>query len=142
MEESANRSLGAWVCLSTVGGLTAASLAWFFVVTLEDAPENPDYLMEPMEGLVDQRYLVMAVALLVGLGVVLAGLHLRRRGAAIESGVVQSIVFAGIFLGGLYATVTAPGVGANIGGGLALMATPFVLVGLVVWFVMALRGRA
>lgn len=141
MEDSANRSLGAWVCLSTVGGLTAAALVWS--LPLEgDVGKDPDYYLQPIEGLVEQRYLVMAVALLVGLGVVLAGLHLRRRGAAIESGVVLSIVFAGIFLGGLYATITAPGVGANIGGGLALMATPFVLVGVVVWFVMALRGRA
>ncbi|MFZ4811467.1 MAG: hypothetical protein ACOYL9_09000 [Ilumatobacteraceae bacterium] len=141
MEESANRSLGAWVCLSTVGGLTAAALVWSLPLE-EDVGKDPDYYLQPIEGLVEQRYLVMAVALLVGLGVVLAGLHLRRRGAAIESGVVLSIVFAGIFLGGLYATLTAPVVGANIGAGLALMATPFVLVGLVVLFVMALRGRA
>jgi hypothetical protein len=141
MEDSANRSLGAWVVLSTVGGLTAAALVWS--LPLEgDVGKDPDYYLQPIEGLVEQRYLVMAVALLVGLGVVLAGLHLRRRGAAIESGVVLSIVFAGIFLGGLYATLTAPVVGANIGAGLALMATPFVLVGLVVLFVMALRGRA
>jgi hypothetical protein len=141
MEESANRSLGAWVCLSTVGGLTAAALVWSLPLE-EDVGKDPDYYLQPIEGLVEQRYLVMAVALLVGLGVVLAGLHLRRRGATVESGVVLSIVFAGIFLGGLYATLTAPVVGANIGAGLALMATPFVLVGLVLLFVMALRGRA
>jgi hypothetical protein len=35
----------------------------------------------------------------------------------------STIVFAGIVLGGLYATLTAPVVGANIGAGLALMAS-------------------
>jgi hypothetical protein len=41
----------------------------------------------------------------------------------------------------LYATLTAPVVGANIGAGLALMATPFVLGALGVWFVVSLRRR-
>jgi len=141
-DEAAAPSLRAWVFLSIVAGLSAASLAWFVGVTLENAPENPDYLMQPIEGLVERRHLVLAVASLVNVGVCFAGRRLRRQGAAIESGVVLSIVFAGIFLGGLYATITAPVVGANIGGGLAIMATPFVLVGLVLWFVMALRGRA
>jgi hypothetical protein len=63
--------------------------------------------------------------------------RLRRRGAVPEA--VLPVLLAGWFLGLLYATLTAPVVGANIGAGLALMATPFVLGALGVWFVVSLR---
>jgi hypothetical protein len=65
--------------------------------------------------------------------------RLRRRGTVTEVGIVLPVMLAGGFLGALYAALTAPVVGANIGAGLALMAAPFVLGALGVWFVVSLR---
>ena len=81
------------------------------------------------------------VAGVLNLGALLMVQRLRRRGAVTEVGIVLPVVLAGGFLGAVYATLTEPVVGANIGAGLALMATPFVLGALGVWFVVSLRRR-
>jgi len=43
------------------------------------------------------------------------------------------LVIAGVYVGFAFRVVTAGVVGANIGGGMVLLATPFILLGLAVW---------
>jgi hypothetical protein len=126
-----------WIVLATLAGLSLGALFWSLSASLEGTPYSADYYRRPNEGLVRQRWLIFVVACLVGLAVTLIAWRLRRRGAVPEA--VLPVLLAGWFLGVLYATLTAPVVGANIGAGLALMATPFVLGALGVWFVVSLR---
>ncbi|MEI6403555.1 MAG: hypothetical protein WCP59_15360 [Actinomycetota bacterium] len=128
-----------WIVLAALAGLSLGALFWSLSANLEGTPYSADYYLRPNEGLVRQRWLVFVVACLVGLAVTLMAWRLRRRGAVPEVGIVLPVMLAGGFLGVLYATMTAPVVGANIGAGLALMATPFVLGALGVWFVVSLR---
>ena len=125
--------------LATLAGLSLGALFWSLSASLAGTPYSADYYRRPNEGLVRQRWLIFVVACLVGLAVALMAWRLRRRGAVPEVGIVLPVMLAGGFLGVLYATMTAPVVGANIGAGLALMAAPFVLGALGVWFVVSLR---
>lgn len=143
MDEPRPTSTLPWIALAALAGLAIGAQIWSLMVCFSGTPADADYFLRPIEGLVQQWRLVTVVAGVVNLGVVLGAVlmmqRLRGRGSVIELGIVLPVMLAGGFLGALYATLTAPVVGANIGAGLALMATPFVLVALGVWFVVSLR---
>jgi hypothetical protein len=128
-----------WIALAALAGLAIGALIWSLMVCFSGTPADADYLLRPIEGLVQQWRLVTVVASVLNLGVILMVQRLRRRGAVTDVGIILPVMLAGGFLGVLYATSTAPVVGANIGAGLALMAAPFVLGALGVWFVVSLR---
>ncbi len=139
MDEPRPTSTLPWIALAALAGLAIGAQIWSLMVCFSGTPADADYFLRPIEGLVQQWRLVTVVASVVNLGVILMMQRLRRRGSVIELGIVLPVMLAGGFLGVLYATLTAPVVGANIGAGLALMAAPFVLVALGVWFVVSLR---
>jgi hypothetical protein len=130
-----------WIALAALAGLAIGAQIWSVMVCFSGTPVDADYFLRPIEGLVQQWRLVTVVAGVLNLGALLMVQRLRRRGAVTEVGIVLPVVLAGGFLGAVYATLTEPVVGANIGAGLALMATPFVLGALGVWFVVSLRRR-
>ena len=139
VDERRSTSTLPWIALAALSGLAVGAMIWNLMVGLEGTPADADYFLSPIEGLVQRRWLVFMVACLLNTGVVLMAQRLRRRGTVTEVGIVLPVMLAGGFLGALYATLTAPVVGANIGAGLALMAAPFVLAALAVWFVVSLR---
>ena len=130
-----------WIALSALSGLAIGVLVWCLMVGFGGTPDEPDYFMRPIEDLVDHWLLIAAGASLVGLGVVLVILRRRSRGDITDPQIALPFLVAGGFLGALYATLTAPVVGANIGAGLLLMASPLVLGAVTVWFVLSLRGH-
>lgn len=133
----------AWLVVSL---LTAAccALAWSFGVSLDhvDDPEQYDYLWQPIDALVELRFLVMFVALTIAVASAFAFARMRREGHAPPPDVVAPVLLIGIVIGGGYSAVTAPVIGANIGGGAVLAFGPFVVLGLAALAVRAaLRHR-
>lgn len=130
----------AWVLVAAVSAACGA-LAWNLGVTLEDRSiVEPDFLWRPNETLVEQRFLVMAVACAVIAVACFVFPRLRRVGALPEPEVAVPVLLIGVVIGGSYSVVTAPTIGANIGGGIVLMFGPFVLLGLVFVAVRAARA--
>jgi hypothetical protein len=127
-----------WVAVAALAGLTLGTQIWCLVVLFETFPADADYFLRPVDGLVARRHLIAAAAGVANIGVILATRRLQRGGGRCDSGLVLPVVAAGGFLGVLYATLTAPVYGANIGAGLILMAAPFVLGALLAWFASAL----
>lgn len=119
----------AWgVLLLLIAALTA--LAWSLGVTLEEDVEQPDHLWRPIDALIDRRLLitVVAAALAAVTGAVFA--RLRRSGHTPPDDVAVPLLLIGVLVGIGYSVVTAPTIGANIGGGLTLMGGPFVVLAL------------
>ncbi len=139
MDERQPTSTLPWIALAALAGLAVGAQIWGLMVCFAGTPADADYFLRPIEGLVQQWRLVVVVACLIGVGLSFMARRLRRRGTVTEVGIVLPVMLAGGFLGALYATLTAPVVGANIGAGLILMAAPFVLGALIVWFVLSLR---
>jgi hypothetical protein len=102
---------------------------------------DPDYLWRPWDALIEHERLIGGVAAVVVSGSILALLLMRRHlGAwAMAPVLAATAAFAllGAWVGVGYRVVTAAVVGANIGGGMVILATPalvFVeLVAAVVW---------
>jgi hypothetical protein len=137
--------VGAWLL---VGLLSAAcgALAWSLGVILEgdvDDPAQYDYLWRPIDTLVEQRFLVMFVALVIVIASAFTYTRRRRDGHAPPDDVVAPVLLIGIVIGGGYSVVTAPVIGANIGGGAVLAFGPFVVLGLAALSIRAaLRHRS
>lgn len=127
-------------------GLVAASpgATWFWAGRLSEPELNPavaDYAWRPWRSLVEHESLVGAVSTGVALAAALALIVMRRRvgGWAMAPVLATTLALAvlGAWAGLGYRVITAAVVGANIGAGLVILATPalvFVeLVAVVVW---------
>jgi hypothetical protein len=117
--------------------IAAAAIAWSIGVALANDITDPDYLLEPIEALHDARWVILAVAVVVGAASAFTLVRLARRGAVVKLAVVAPLVGIGVAVGGGYAVVTAPVIGANIGGGMVMMGLP---IAVVVLTVVAIRG--
>jgi hypothetical protein len=117
----------------------AAGIAWSIGDALANDITDPDYMLEPSETLVDNRWLILGVTVVVAVGCVVALVRLASRGATVNFGVVAPVVGIGVAIGGGYAVVTAPVIGANIGGGMVMMGLPILVVFLVIAAVKAAR---
>jgi hypothetical protein len=114
-------------------------LAWSLGVLLSEDVDDPDYLWEPVDVLIEQRLGLTALAHLIVAAAGFAYSRLRSRGETPPDDVIVPLLMIGIVIGIGYSVVTAPTIGANIGGGLVIMGAPFVLVGLAVVAVRAAR---
>lgn len=106
-------------------------LTWSATGSLaETDPIDADFLWRPIPALEDHRGLLGGAA--AGAAVVAVGMLARtaRRGVLPAWRLVQVAVLAlfGAWVGLGYGIVTAPTVGANIGGGFFLLTTPVVAV--------------
>ncbi len=127
-------------------GLVAASpgVAWFWAGRLSEPELNPavaDYAWRPWRALLEHESLVGAVSTGVALAAALALIAMRRRvggwAAAPVLATTLALAVLGAWAGVGYQVITAPVVGANIGAGLVILATPALvvveLVAVVVW---------
>jgi hypothetical protein len=128
----ARRASAGVVVATALLAIAAAAIAWSIGVALANDITEPDYMVEPIDALVDVWWLVLVVGLVVGAGLAATLVRLARRGAMVKPGVVAPVVGIGVALGGGYAVLTAPVIGANIGGGMVMMALPVVVVVLAV----------
>jgi hypothetical protein len=133
----ARRALAGVVVATALLSLAAAAIAWSIGVALANDISEPDYMVEPIEALVDARWLILGVALMVAAAAAASLLRSARRGATVRLGVVAPLVGIGVAIGAGYAVVTAPVIGANIGGGMVMMGLP---VAVVVLAVVAVRA--
>jgi hypothetical protein len=106
-------------------------------------PANADYMLDPPDLPAATRALIGAVAAAaVAAAIAVVARAIRRR--ALERAWLPAVgLLAGLaaYLGLTYAAVTAPTVGANIGGGILLMASGLVVpVGAVAVAILALRA--
>lgn len=119
----------AWLLLVLmIAALTV--LAWSLGVLLSEDVDEPDYLWEPVDVLVEQRLLSTALALAVVAVAAPAYTRLHRRGNALPEDVTVPLLMIGAVIGIGYSVVTAPTIGANIGGGLFLMFGPLAVLAL------------
>jgi len=97
---------------------------------------NPDYMFRPIPLTGGQELAIAAAALTVSAAAVgCAILAYRRRlvGRA-DLGVALPLVLAGAYCGIAWRMMTAAVIGANIGGGMALMFAAVFLPAMIVWF--------
>jgi predicted neutral ceramidase superfamily lipid hydrolase len=125
--------------LTAVLALAAAAIAWSLGVALANDITDADYMIEPIEAWVGARSLILAVALVVGVASAVALVRLARSGVEVKPGAVAPVVGIGVAIGAGYSVVTAPVIGANIGGGMVMMALPVAVVFLAVAAVRAAR---
>lgn len=118
-------------------GLVAASpgVAWFWAGRLSEPELNPavaDYAWRPWRALLEHESLVGAVSTGVALAAALALIAMRRRvggwAAAPVLATTLALAVLGAWAGVGYRVITAPVVGANIGAGLVILATPALVV--------------
>ena len=130
---------GRLIAASCVLALAAAAVVWALADGLQHDVPDPDFLVRPIDGLVTRRWWVFVAGLLVAGACALALRRRVRGGRRVDPNIVLPIVLLGGGLGALYAVVTDPVTGANIGGGLALMGAPLAAGVLGWWFVRSLR---
>ena len=128
-----------WVALSALAGLSLGVLVWSLIVGFAGKRDEPNYFILPITGLVDHWLLFAASASLVGVGVALITLRRRRRGDIADVRIALPLLVAFGFAGYGYAVLTAPVVGANIGAGMVVLASPLVAVVTAAWFYRSLR---
>ena len=118
-------------------GLVAASpgATWFWAGRLSEPELNPavaDYAWRPWRALLEHESLVGAVSTGVALAAALALIAMRRRvggwAAAPVLATTLALAVLGAWAGVGYRVITAPVVGANIGAGLVILATPALVV--------------
>lgn len=126
---------------AAVLSVAAAALAWSAGVLTAGDTSDPDYFWQPIDSLVDLKYLVLAVALVVGGACVMALVRLRQRGTPIALDVIGPLLLIAVIIGGSYSVMTAPVVGANLGAGLAMFAAPIAIVAIVMWSGRSVRAR-
>lgn len=107
-------------------------LAWSIGVTLSEDVDDPDFLFRPVDALLDHRAIITAVALLVGGVAAFGHLRLRRSGRAVPDDVAVPVLMIGAVIGIAYSVVTAPTIGANIGGGIVIVGGPIAVLALAV----------
>ena len=106
---------------AALGGVTAAIGTWYLVGDLTESPSHTDRMLDPpaVPPLVEHA---VGIGALVALG---AGrvtmLRAASRRAHRSMNQLILLVAAGMLLGLIGRMVTAGGIGANIGGGLAIM---------------------
>ena len=134
---------------SGVVAITAtAILSWWLIgdLTVTD-PRTADYLFRPPAlSAATERSMVIGAAIALVLALIGLVLAWRKLGPAPEWILVIGLwLAAGAAAGGLERVVTVGVVGANIGGGLALMVSPVAVIGLLGATVLVLgplRARA
>lgn len=113
--------------LAITAGIVAGGPAIWAVVSLlpsEVDPATADYMVDPLDLTPATRAVIGAVAAVVVAAAVVVVARAVRRHALDRSWLPVVGLLAGVaaYLGLTYAAVTAPTIGANIGGGLVLMA--------------------
>lgn len=128
--------------------LATAILAWWAIGDLTDTdPSTADYLFRPPSIPSNtQQLIVAAAALALLLAMIALVFAWRALHPALEWIIVIGLwLAAASALGGLERVVTVGVIGANIGGGLALMATPIAAIGLLgatMFVAIAIRRRS
>lgn len=111
--------------------IAAPLLAWALIGNLsEPGLTDPDFLLPPLTTTPAIRFALLAVsAVVLAVGLATTWTSARRR--VITQREATALVPAlgiGAFTGLAVRVLTAGGVGANIGGGLVVMAAPFVVL--------------
>jgi hypothetical protein len=119
--------------------VAAGAIAWSIGVALANDISEPDYLVEPIDALEHARWLILSLAMVLGGVCAVALVRMSRRGVTVKAAVVAPVVGIGVAVGGGYSVLTAPVIGANIGGGMVMMALPIAVVFLTVAAVRAAR---
>jgi hypothetical protein len=133
--------------VAALASIAAASpvLTWWLVGDLSE-PERAgglDYLFEPLPLSSTQENLIVgtaAVASVASAAVLILRLH-RHQVRYVDVRVLVPLVLIGFYCGISWRTVTAGVHGANIGGGLALLALPLVLLVGALWTVWWRPGK-
>ena len=116
--------------------VTACPFAtWFLIGDLTENVADPDYMFHPsaLTGTQSVAIGVTAIALAtIGIAVVLSA---ARRGVVDVTDLAAAgpLLATGAFVGASERAMTAGVIGANIGGGLLILGSPVVLLGLVGW---------
>lgn len=135
------------VVLAAAAGVVACApatwaVASLFPTTVETG--TADYMIDPPDLSAAARAMIGAAAAAAMAAAIAVVARAVRRGALERSWLPVTGLLAGLtaYLGLTYATITAPTVGANIGGGLLLMAGGLVVpVGAVAAAILARRAR-
>jgi hypothetical protein len=137
---STSRRAQAGAALATgLLSVAAGAIAWSIGVALANDISDPDYLVAPIEAVERARWLILALAMVVGGACTVALVRMSRRGVTVKPAVVAPVVGIGVAVGGGYSVLTAPVIGANIGGGMVMMALPIAVVFLAVAAIRAAR---
>ncbi len=102
------------------------------VSTSHVSPVDADYLYRPLGWSPAARTVVGVVSLVLVLGAAALVLRCRSTSRLALPGVLAPLASASAFLGLTYHVVTAPVIGANIGGGLMLFAVAPFLVAMII----------
>lgn len=136
-----------WVVASAgVVAVLAMPIATWWIVGDQSTTENlPDYIVEPPAVSADTALafgLVATVLLVASVATLLGASHARRLDRS-WWGVLLPLLGAGFVVGYSVRVVTAGVIGANIGGGMAIMFGGPLVVGLIGWaaFRAFLRSR-
>ncbi len=118
-----------------VGVVACAPLAaWIarLVSTSHVSPVDADYMYRPLGWSPAARTAVGVAALVVVIGATAVVLRCPSISRLARPGVFVPLASASAFLGVAYNVVTAPVIGANIGGGLMVMITGPFVIGMIV----------
>jgi hypothetical protein len=113
-----------------VVGVLAAAASWWGVGDQSEARDAYNRMIDPprLAASTETTLGSAAATALVAVIVVMAVSTWRRRLDPSWWGVVAPVILLGIYAGWSYRIVTAAVHGANIGGGMVMIATPFVCV--------------
>ena len=122
------------ICLGILA--VTPMVAWIgTIVNRSSDLVDPDYLVAPLSLTASAETMIglmSIIAVAVGAAVLMRAVRLGSLGRQWVAAVAPFAALAA-FAGGVYAIATAPTIGANIGGGLVIMASP-VVVGLLAWW--------
>jgi hypothetical protein len=112
-------------------------VTWWLVGDLAEPARRGglDYMFEPPSLSRAQETAIGVAALTVAIAAAcVVAISVRRNGVRlIESRFALPLVIVGVYVGWCWRVMTAGVVGANIGGGLAMLSLPVVVVGGVLW---------
>ena len=120
----ARRTLPYWATASLVAA--AGCITWWFT---SDSDHGDYYLIGPYQVPLTLEYFVGAVAVALGLAALRVSTPSTRSSGAVTWPTTAVLVLTGMTTAGLWRVMTNGVLGANIGGGMAAFAGPFLIAG-------------